>query len=190
MWPHLKILHFLWKSHKIAKLLHVLVILVISLIFNENAASRGQAAQIVVVPMVFQWFREAGFQRKSWKTWNFLKFRWFSWNSMKINSFIDFREKCCISAENHLKLLNYCNYWWFLVIFLIFNEKCSPPRPGRPDRCVSYGISMVSGGKFSKKIMKTWNFLKFWWFSWNSMKINIFIDFRGNGPPKTFDFVQ
>jgi len=40
-------------------------------------------------------------------------------------------------------------------------EKGSTLRPGRPDRCISYGISMVSGGKFSKKIMETWNSLVF-----------------------------
>ena len=65
----------------------------------KNAAPRGQAAQIVVFPMEYQWFREASFQRKSWETWNFLKFRWFSWNSMKSHDFHEISRKSINYAE-------------------------------------------------------------------------------------------
>ena len=67
MWPHLEISHFLLKSAKIADPSQVLVISGNPHDVNENAAPRGQAAQIVVFPVGFQWFRDADFQWKSQK---------------------------------------------------------------------------------------------------------------------------
>ena len=84
MWPHLKILHFSENHLKLLDSCIYWCFLVISLMLMKKAASRGQAAQIVVSPMVFQWFREASFQRKSWKhgiPWYFGDFHEISGNS-------------------------------------------------------------------------------------------------------------
>ena len=50
------------------KNIELLVILVIFMILMKNATSRGQAAQIIVFPMVFHWFREASFNENHKET--------------------------------------------------------------------------------------------------------------------------